>query len=147
LAAATTAATCASASTQPLGGALILCDSGIAQSSCAACRLDTCAPWRTAWRMRAANSGWSLRRNEPITNTRCSLDSDAIEVPSQCALPGAGRWLASACRSRVSMFRLPRPRTSLASRCSSSTVACGAPTAPMPSGPNSAITRFRPSAT
>jgi hypothetical protein len=47
----------------------------------------TAAPRRTAWRMRCANSGWSLRRFEPTTSTRCRLDSDAIRMPSQRAVP------------------------------------------------------------
>ncbi len=47
-------------------------------------------PLRAAWRMRCANSGWSLRRLEPTTSTRCSCDSDAMEVPSQCDGRGCG---------------------------------------------------------
>jgi hypothetical protein len=67
-------------------------------------------------------------------------------VPSQRAEPSAlGRatLAKSAWRVRKSTLSLPRPRTSLASRCSSSTVACGEPSAPMPAAPNSAFTRLQ----
>ena len=133
--------------TQALGAAVIRCATGIAQSSCTACRLITLPPRRAAWRMRGANSGWSLRRNEPITNTRSSDDSAAIGMPSQRARPSGARLPKSLWRRRWSMFSLPRPRTSLASRCSSSSVLCGEPSAPMLGAPYSALMRFRPSAT
>ena len=57
-----------------LGAAAMLGPIGISQSSRTACTLMhlgalACA----AWRRRCANSGWSLRRNEPTTSTRCSV--------------------------------------------------------------------------
>ena len=70
---------------------------GIAQSSSRSWTTETCAPVRTAARTRSANSGWSLRRLEPMTSTRCSVESDAMLVPSQ-RMPSEGR--NSAWRSR-----------------------------------------------
>jgi hypothetical protein len=139
----------ASACSQPLGAMLVSEAIAISQSSCAALMLCTFAPLRVAWRMRCANSGWSLRRNEPTTNTRCSFDRDAIEVPSHRteAEPPAIELAPepnSAWRVRWSMFSLPRQRTSLASRCNSSTVLCAEPSAPMLAGPWSTETCVRP---
>jgi hypothetical protein len=68
---------------------------GIAQSSCTACRLSSVAPLRTAWRMRSANSGWSLRRKDPTTSTRSSSPSALIGMPSQ----GAPARVGSAAKS------------------------------------------------
>src|SRR5664279_3102181 len=70
----------------------------------------TLAPFLAAWRMRCANSGWSLRRNEPITSTRCKSFSEAIERPSQrigAPTPAGApiRWLG---RSIASLNDLQR---------------------------------------
>src|SRR5512140_1170596 len=63
---------------------------GIAQSLATSLITDTAAPLRADARTRIANSGWSLRRFEPITSALCRLDSDAIEVPSQRTPSGCG---------------------------------------------------------
>ena len=85
-----------SASTQALGATAMLGPIGISQSSRRACTLITLAPFLAAWRMRCAKSGWSLRRNEPTTRTRCSSESEAIERPSQRIAPARRRRLAQA---------------------------------------------------
>ncbi len=135
------AAMSASAWIQPLGATARLGPMGISQSSRRACRLITLAPFFAAWRRRWAKSGWSLRRNEPTTSTRCRSVSEAMDWPSQrIAPPAAG----AASRSRVSTFSLPRPRTSLARRNSSSTVLTGEASAPTLCGPCSTMMRVRP---
>ena len=88
-----------------------------------------------------------MRSDEPTTKARSSADSDAIEVPSHKALPSPARSAGSTTRRRVSMFSLPRPRTSCASRCSSSTVLCSEPSAAMDAPPFSVLICFRPLAT
>ncbi|MNV57159.1 hypothetical protein D3C71_1494750 [compost metagenome] len=65
------------------------CLMGMAQSPTEESTTLSWAPWRTAWRTRRANSGWSLRRLEPTTSTRCSVDREAMDVPSQRMPSGA----------------------------------------------------------
>ena len=91
--AAMAAATSARACAQLAAGVITDDAIGMAQSFATSWITDTAAPLRTAARMRSANSGWSLRRLEPITSARCRLDSDAIEVPSQ-RTPSSLRELA-----------------------------------------------------
>ncbi len=142
-------ASTANSSSQASKPAVRTCANGMAQASgeCSS-RPDTtaltCAPLRTDWRMRCANRGWSLRRLEPITSTRCRSDSEAMEVPSQ-RTPGAAP--NSARRSRWSMFSLPRPRTRAPARASSSSVLCGLTSAPMDEAPCSAWICLKPLAT
>ena len=111
-----------------------------------ACRLVHLARrLRAAWRRRCANSGWSLRRNEPMTSARCSCDSEAIEVPSQrdaldgCrSRRGAGGGRCSRCRGRAPAW----PAGAAPRR-----VLCGLTSAPMLCAPCSALICFRPLAT
>ena len=87
----------------PLGAAINEAPTGIAQSSATARMLWILAPRRAAWRSRCANNGWSLRRNEPTTSTRCISDSEAMDVPSQRA---TGLLPASACGRAKSAWRV-----------------------------------------
>ena len=116
--AAITAATSARACAQPEAPVTMLALTGMAQASAlASCALEaialTCAPWRAAWRTRCANSGWSLRKLEPTTSTRCSVDSEAMLVPSHCTPCAAAN---SARRKRASTLSEPRPRSRLPAR-------------------------------
>ena len=88
LAAAMAAARSANWLNQPAGSLSSVLATGRAQASADAnSALETMAltaqPLRAAWRMRWANSGWSLRKFEPTTSTRCKSDKEAMEVPSQ----------------------------------------------------------------
>ena len=89
LACATAAQTSASACTQPLGATVMRPATGISQSSSTRVHARTpLPPLRAAWRMRCANSGWSLRRNEPTTSTRCSVGQrrDRRAEPARAAV-------------------------------------------------------------
>lgn len=145
LAAAITPAMSASACGHALGATATLAPIGISQSSRSACTLMTLAPRLVAARRRTASSGRSLRRNEPTTSTRCSSASEAIGRPSQRMAPPGGCGASS--RSRVSTLSLPSPRTSFASRCSSSTVLIGCASAPTLCGPCSTEIWVSPRAT
>ena len=84
----TTVAIAASTSIHWPASTMAACAGWMAQASASAISCFevstlSAAPLRTAWRMRCANSGWSLRRFEPTTKARCSCVSEAIEVPSQ----------------------------------------------------------------
>ncbi|MOA11720.1 hypothetical protein D3C78_1316750 [compost metagenome] len=140
---ATAAATSASACSQ---SAACTTDwaTGMAQSYSRPLMACSLQPVRTAWRMRNANSGWSLRRSEPTTRADCSCDSEAMDVPSHCT-PAAGA--NSAWRRRWSMLSLPRPRSNAPARCSSSSVLWGLTRAPMAFAPWSCLICCKPLAT
>ena len=144
LSAATAAATSASACTQVLASDSRALAIGIAQSSATKPIAFTAQPLRAACRIRCANRGWSLRRLDPTTNTRCNSDKDAIEVPRYRTPSDAGN---SALRKRQSTFSLPRPRMKALARDSSSSVLCGLSKAPMLWAPCSDLICFRPLAT
>ena len=129
LAAATTISARARASAD--GATICLWATRIRSSSSAQCRIDSSVPFFVAWRNRCASNGWSLRRKLPITNTRSSIASSAIDMPSQgaagacCVVVACAPALKSVSRRRKSMLSLPRPRTNFCVRCSSSSVECG----------------------
>ena len=54
---------------------------GIAQSLALAPSTLSAHPALTAWRMRWANKGWSLRKFEPTTSAPCKVVREAIDVP------------------------------------------------------------------
>ena len=98
---ATAAATSANACTQ-LAEATNICEAtGIAQSKATSLIACNLAPWRTAWRKRKANKGWSLRMLDPMTKARCKVLKEEIEVPNQRAVLS---WWKSEARKRASMF-------------------------------------------
>ena len=146
LAAAMADATSANWLNQPAGSPSSVLATGSAQASAddnsvLETMTLTAQPLRAAWRMRWANSGWSLRRFEPTISTRCNSDKEAMEVPSQRTDPAGAN---SALRRRWSMLSLPRPRISSPARYSSSTVLCGLANVPMLLAPWSALMSFRP---
>ena len=73
---------------------------GINQSSPPASIRNTCKPRLLAVRIRAANTGWSLRKKLPITNTRSNSLILAIGIPNHGA---AAAFFTSVWRNRVSI--------------------------------------------
>ena len=104
--AATAAATSASDCSQALGAAIRLLPIGIAQSSSQRMQADgSVAPLRAAWRRRCANSGWSLRRNEPIDEGRLQRrqrGDRGAEPARRTGRRGVGEIGMAQCGSRCS---------------------------------------------
>ena len=141
---ATAAATSAKACTQLAESETICVATGIAQSKATSLIACNLAPWRTAWRKRKANKGWSLRTLDPMTKARCRLPKEAIEVPNQRAVL---LWWKSDARKRASMFWLPKPRIKAAAKYNSSVVLCGLAKVPINSAPYCDFTPCKPLAT
>ena len=131
-----------------LGAAVMRAATGIAQSSCTACRLAHLARPCARPGAGAARTadGPCAGTSRPRTRARSS-DSDAIDVPSQ-RTPSRRRCEKSAWRVRWSMLLAAQAAHQLG-RAGAVPRACRAasPSAPMPSAPNSALMRLRPSAT